>query len=112
MPDSTEAARALRAATLARFPLSRVSEAFHDDMLGVLPPLHFKGVPGFFVSEAVTEDIHAHFVCCAGRFYGGYAALRDPGTHITHARIAAFEAAHPDAAELAWYPDETGGQVP
>lgn len=106
MSDNPNAA-ALRAKTLARFPLSRVTEAFHDDVLGVLPPGHISGMPGFFVSEAVDEDIHAQFVHCNGRFYGGYVALRDPSTWITRARIAAFDAAHGHAVELAWYPDET-----
>jgi len=104
----TPTAAAQRAATLARFPLSRVTEAFHDEMLGVLPPAHIAGMPGFVVSEAVTEDVHAQFVECNGRFYGGYVAVRDPATWITHARIAEFDAAHGHAAELAWYPDEAG----
>ena len=94
-----------REEVLARFPLSRVSEAFFDEMLGVLPPAHIAGVPGFFVTEAVSEDIHAQFVAAGGRFYGGYVGLRDRAGLITHARIAAFDAAHPDAVELAWYPD-------
>ena len=98
-----------REAVLARFPLSRVSEAFFDDMLGVLPPAHIACLPGFFVSEAVCEDIHAQFVAEGGRFYGGYVGLRDRAGLITHARIAAFEAAHPDAVELAWYPDNPEG---
>ena len=95
-----------REVVLARFPLSRVSEAFFDDMLGVLPPAHIAGVPGFFVSEAVCEDIHAQFVAAGGRFYGGYVGVRDRAGLITHARIAEFEAAHPDAVELSWYPDD------
>lgn len=95
----------LRETVLARFPLSRVSEAFHDDMLGVLPPAHILGVPGFFVIEAVIDDVHAQFVCREGRFYGGYVALKDPATYITWARIDAFDAAHPDPPVLAWYPD-------
>ena len=95
-----------RAALLARFPLSRVSEAFHDDMLGVLPPVHIRGMPGFLVSEAVTEDVHAQFVERGGRFYGAYVALRDPATWISHAAIAAFDAAHPEPPVLDWYPAE------
>ena len=91
---------------LARFPLSRVSEAFHDDMLGVLPPVHVRGMPGFLVSEAVAEDVHAQFVEHRGRFYGAYVALRDRATWITHAAIAAFDAAHPDPPVLDWYPAE------
>lgn len=98
---------ASREAVLARFPLSRVSEAFFDDMLGVLPPAHIAGVPGFFVTEAVSEDIHAQFVAAGGRFYGAYVGLKDRTGLITHARIAEFEAAHPDAVELAWYPDSS-----
>ena len=94
-----------REAVLARFPLSRVSEAFFDDMLGVLPPAHIAGVPGFFVSEAVCDDVHAQFVAAGGRFYGGYVGLKDRAGLITHARIAALDAAHPDAVELASYPD-------
>lgn len=94
-----------REAVLARFPLSRVSEAFFDDMLGVLPPAHIAGVPGFFVTEAVSEDIHAQFVAVCGRFYGAYVGLKDRAGLITHARIAAFDAAQPDAVELTWYPD-------
>ena len=31
--------------------------------------------------------------------------LKDRAGLITHARIAEFDAAHPDAVELAWYPD-------
>ena len=95
-----------REAVLASFPLSRVSEAFFDEMLGVLPPAHIAGVPGFFVSEALTADVHAQFVHYNGRFYGGYVALGDPATWITHARIAMFDAEPPDAVELAWYPGE------
>lgn len=96
---------ASREAVLAGFPLSRVSEAFFDDMLGVLSPAHIAGVPAFFVTEAVCDDVHAQFVAAGGRFYGGYVGLRDRASLITHARIAEFEAAHPDAVQLAWYPD-------
>lgn len=99
-----EASDPERAAVLARFPLSRVSEAFHDEMLGVLPPVHLRGAAGFFVSEAVTDDVHAQFVVCQGRFYGAYVALRDPATWISHAAIAAYDATHPDPPVLNWYP--------
>jgi hypothetical protein len=95
-----------RAAALAQFRLSRVSETFHDEMLGVLPPVHRRGAAGFFVSEAVTDDVHAQFVACNGRFYGAYVALRDPATWISHAAIAAFDAAHPEPPVLDWYPAE------
>jgi hypothetical protein len=88
-----------------------VSEAFHDDMLGVLPPVHIRGMAGFVVSEAVSEDVHAQFVQHGKRFYGAYVALRDPSTWITLGSIAAYEAAHPGAAELAWYPDKTEESV-
>jgi hypothetical protein len=76
-PDSAASPSDERGRTLAQFPLSRVTEVFHDEMLGVLPPAHIRGAAGFFVSEAVAEDIHAQFVqprwpflrrlCCAAR---------------------------------------------
>ena len=83
-----------------------MSEAFHDEMLGVLPPVHLRGAAGFFVSEAVSDDVHAQFVEHRGRFYGANVTLRDPATWITHAAIAAFDAAHPDPPVLDWYPAE------
>lgn len=107
-PDPPVCPPGERARTLAQFPLSRVTEVFHDEMLGVLPPVHIRGAAGFFVSEAVTADIHAQFVHRDGRFYGSYVALRDPATWITSARIAAYDAANPNAVELAWYPDGAG----
>lgn len=106
----TESRDAAVAELLARFPLSRVSEAFHDDMLGVLPPVHIRSMPGFLVSESVAEDVHAQFVECGGRFYGANVALRSPSTWITHAVITAFEASHPDPPVLDWYPDAADGQ--
>ena len=111
MTDSRDAEGAdPRAALLARFPLSRVSEAFHDDMLGVLPPVHIQGMPGFLVSEPVIEDVHAQFVERGGRFYGAYVVLRDPATWITRAAILLFETAHPGPRVLDWYPDDADGQ--
>jgi hypothetical protein len=107
-PDSAAPPSDERANTIAQFPLSRVTEAFHDEMLGVLPPVHIRGAVGFFVSEAVTADIHAQFVHRDGRFYGGYVALRDPETWITSARIAAYDVDNPHAVELAWYPAGAG----
>lgn len=107
-PDSAASPSDERGRALALFPLSRVTEVFHDEMLGVLPPTHIRGAAGFFVSEAVTEDIHVQFVHSNGRFYGGYVALCDPETWITSARIAAFDVDSPNAVELAWYPDGAG----
>lgn len=107
-PDPPDCPSGERAHTLAHVPLSRVTEAFHDEMLGVLPPAYIRGAAGFFVSEAVTADIHAQFVHCDGRFYGGYVALRDPETWISSARIAAYDVDNPNAVELAWYPDGAG----
>ena len=107
MTDSRDTATA---ELLARFPLSRVSEAFFDDMLGVLPPAHIAGVPGFFVTEAVSEDIHSQFVHAGGRFYGACVALRSPASWITHAAIAAFDLGHPYPPVLDWYPQPADGR--
>lgn len=99
------------ARALASFPLSRVTETFHDEMLGALPPTHLRGVPGFFISEALSDGVHAQFVRRGGRFYGGYVAIQDPASHITFERIAAFDAANPDPPVLAWYPDMAEGDA-
>lgn len=64
-----------RAETLASFPLSRITQRFYDAMLGVLPPQYIKGVAGFFLSEAATQNIHAQFIVHGGCTYGGYADL-------------------------------------
>ncbi|MFC3216118.1 hypothetical protein [Novosphingobium panipatense] len=64
---------------MASFPLSRITQRFYDAMLGVLPPQYIKGVAGFFLSEAATQNIHAQFIVHGGCTYGGYADLaRDP----------------------------------
>src|SRR3546814_70632 len=63
-----------RAETLASFPLSRITQRFYDAMLGVLPPQYIKGVAGFFLSEAATQNIHAQFIVHGVCTYGGYAA--------------------------------------
>ena len=60
---------------MASFPLSRITQRFYDAMLGVLPPQYIKGVAGFFLSEAATQNIHAQFIAHGGRTYGGYADL-------------------------------------
>src|SRR3546814_6098445 len=44
-------------------------------MRGVLPPQYIKGVAGFFLSEAATQNIHAQFIVHGGCTYGGYADL-------------------------------------
>src|SRR3546814_12680903 len=56
-----------RAETLASFPLSRITQRFYDAMLGVLPQQYIKGVAGFFLSEAATQNIHAQFIVHGGR---------------------------------------------
>jgi hypothetical protein len=95
------------AAALARFPLSRVSEAFHDEMLGVLPPVHIRGAAGLLRQRSRDRRCpRAVRRACNGRFYGAYVALRDPATWITHAAIAAFDAAHPVPPVLDWYPGD------
>jgi hypothetical protein len=44
-PDSAASPSDERGRTLAQFPLSRVTEVFHDEMLGVLPPATFAARP-------------------------------------------------------------------
>ena len=94
--------------TLRSFPLSRVTEQFHDDMLGVLPPVYRRGHPGFFISEAATQSVHAQFIAYNGRYYGGYADISSGGRCWTHADIDALEAsAEANTPTLSWYPQPT-----
>lgn len=94
-----------RSETLAEFPLSRVTEHFYNEMLGCLPPFHMSGAPGFFVSEAVTQGVHAQFIEHRGAFYGGYADLtRDSRKVWTVSDILALEADPASAPPLKWYP--------
>ncbi len=95
-----------KARALKSFPLSRVTEDFHDQMLEVLPPAYRKGAPGFFIIEAATDDVHAQFVAYRGKFYGGYVELSKPETYITREAIEAFETANPEAPILTWYPED------
>ncbi len=95
-----------RAAALARFPLSRVSEAFHDEMLGVLPPVHMRGAAGFFVSEAVTNDVHAQFVEHRSRFYGAYVLCAIPRPGSPNPRLPCSTRPIPIPPVLDWYPAE------
>src|SRR3546814_11780191 len=70
-----------RAETLASFPLSRITQRFYDAMLVVLPPQYLKGVAGFFLSEAATQNIHAQFILhcvCPSAVYTNLA--REPRT--------------------------------
>ena len=94
-----------RSKALTGFPLSRVTEEFYDNQLGCLPPVHMSGVPGFFVSEAYTENIHAQFIAYRGNFYGGYVDVTDPASRISHQAIEAFHAVHADDEPLTWYPN-------
>ena len=74
---------ASREAVLARFPLSRVSEAFFDDMLGVLPPAHLAGVPGFQLFDSLAVD-SAGNVCVATLMNGGITVMSPDGKSVEH----------------------------
>lgn len=49
---------------------SQVSEDEYNEMLGCVPPIHVKGVPGFLVGEALTGDHR-------GTVYANYFVSRD-----------------------------------
>jgi len=91
---------------LARFPLTRVSEQFYDAQLTELPPIYLKNGPGFVVSEAVINRIHAQFFEWRGRFYAGYANLGSPRKVWTYEDAEALEC-RPESEKptLDWYPD-------
>ena len=91
---------------LARFPLTRVSQEFFDAQLGVLPPVYLKNGPGFVVSEAVINRVHAQFFEWRGRFYGGHANFGSPRKIWTYEDADALEC-RPESEKptLDWYPD-------
>ena len=62
-------------------------------------------------SIPAVRDGELHEIKSAVILQPGPAALTE-GLEALHARIAEFEVAHPDAMELAWYPDEPGEAVP
>lgn len=95
-----------RARALAKFPLSEVTEEFFYDMLNCLPPLHRAGCPGFFVSEAETDSVHAQFFEHNGRYYGGFADIAPDGRTWTYADAAAIAADPRRPTPLTWYPKE------
>lgn len=92
--------------TLASFPLSRITPRFYDAMLGVLPPQYIRGAAGFFLSEAVTQSIHAQFIAYGERTYGGYADLaRDSRKIWTIADIIELECRIDESTStLDWFP--------
>ncbi len=111
-PETTAYLAEARRNALTSFPLSRVTADFHDQMLHCLPPVHRRGIPGFFVSEAQTESVHAQFVKHQGQHYGAFVDVTldptDPEGPITIAKIDAWRA-NPDNADgrpaLTWFPN-------
>lgn len=97
----------MRASTLASFPLSRISRRFYETMLEILPPQYVSGAAGFFMSEAVTQGVHAQFIEYDGQTYGGYADLARSTSKIwTTADIIALERElDGHGAPLDWFPD-------
>ena len=96
-----------KARTMQTFPLSRVTVGFYEDMLGVLPPIYRRGQPGFFVSEAATQAVHAQFIEYNGRHYGSYANISPGGRCWSHADIDVLETMADDTKlTLAWYPPD------
>lgn len=61
---------------------AQVSEAEHDEMLGCVPPIFVKGVPGFLVGEPLTGDargtVYANYYRSAdGDYCARYHCLKD-----------------------------------
>src|SRR3546814_12694967 len=77
-------------------------------MLGVRPPQYIKGVAGFFLSEAATQNIHAQFIVHAGCTYGGYADLaRESRKNCTNADVLELESpAGARTLTFDWFPGD------
>ena len=63
------------AKTWAHFPSAGPAVVLQGVLGAFLPPQYIKGVAGFFLSEAATQNIHAQFIVHGGCTYGGYADL-------------------------------------
>lgn len=94
----------LIAAALERFPLSRVTGEFYDEMLNVLPPRYMRGSPGWFVCEAEVASVHAQFIEWKGHYYGGNADLRPSGKRWSIEDIIALEASNDTREPLTCFP--------
>jgi hypothetical protein len=98
-PDSAASPSDERGRTLAQFPLSRVTEVFHDEMLGVLPPAHTpSGMGGTFTVALLEDDPACPTVLarvCYGRLdeAGRYHPWREWDGYTF--RVARTELAHP-----------------
>lgn len=90
--------------TMAKFPLTRVTQRFYEHMLGVLPPIYSRFSPGWFVSEAVVQRVYTQFIEHNGRYYAGYANLGADPKCWTIADIEALEATG-NATEVDWFPE-------
>ncbi len=104
-PETTAYLAEIKQRALQGFPLSRVTREFHDAQLNCLPPVYRRGTPGFFISEAYTERVHAQFAEYRGNFYGAYVDIDDPQSVIDQRKLEAFHALHQDDEPLSWYPD-------
>jgi hypothetical protein len=48
-----------------------INENIYDYFLEMMPPIYAPG--GFYISEALTGNIHSYYFQKDGRFYSGYA---------------------------------------
>lgn len=88
------------------FKLAEVTEAFHDEMLNCLPPMHRAGAMGFFMCEMTTGSLTSQFVAYRGKYYGACVDVLDRETWITPEKIEALEA----APALEWFPKREESQ--
>ncbi|PNU05462.1 hypothetical protein A8V01_16625 [Novosphingobium guangzhouense] len=93
--------------TMAKFPLTRVTQRFYDHMLGILPPIYSRFSPGWFVSEPVVQRVYMQFIEHKGRFYAGYANLSMTDRKCwTIADIEALEASG-NITEVDWFSEDS-----
>jgi len=93
--------------TMAKFPLTRVTERFYEHMLGILPPIYSRFSPGWFVSEPVVQRVYTQFIEHKGRFYAGYANLSMTDRKCwTIADIEALEASG-NVTEVDWFTEDS-----
>ncbi len=104
-PETEHYLAETRQRALTGFPLSRITEDFYLAQLNCLPPVYKRNTPGFFISEAYTDNVHAQFIEHRGAHYAAYVDVTDPSSLIGYPTIDAFHPEHCSDTPLSWYPD-------
>lgn len=74
-------------------PITEVTAERWDEMLNVLPPMHWEradGVERFVMSEAIDGLFNEQYARCDDRYFSAVVNRRDRSTWLTRAKIEAW----------------------